>query len=117
MQRRANDPMTQLTQLIVEGISSGGIYGLVALGLVLSYKATEVLNFAQGDLVMLSAFLGWGRRRGGPSVLAQLRRRAVGSADDPVNETMNSPPRCAWTAWLWRAATPTFLPNPLESEP
>jgi len=52
--------MTQLTQLIVQGISSGAIYGLVALGLVLSYKATEVLNFAQGDVVMLSAFLGWG---------------------------------------------------------
>jgi len=41
--------MTQLTQLIVQGISAGAIYGLVALGLVLSYKATEVLNFAQGD--------------------------------------------------------------------
>jgi len=52
--------MTQLTQLIVQGISTGAIYGLVALGLVLSYKATEVLNFAQGDVVMLSAFLGWG---------------------------------------------------------
>lgn len=52
--------MTQLTQLIVQGISTGAIYGLVALGLVLSYKATEVLNFAQGDIVMLSAFLGWG---------------------------------------------------------
>jgi branched-chain amino acid transport system permease protein len=44
--------MTQLTQLIVQGISTGAIYGLVALGLVLSYKATEVLNFAQGDIVM-----------------------------------------------------------------
>jgi len=52
--------MTQLTQLIVQGISTGAIYGLVALGLVLSYKATEVLNFAQGDVLMLSAFLGWG---------------------------------------------------------
>ena len=52
--------MTQLTQLFVQGISTGAIYGLVALGLVLSYKATEVLNFAQGDVVMLSAFLGWG---------------------------------------------------------
>jgi len=57
---RPDDVMTQLTQLIVQGISSGAIYGLVALGLVLSYKATEVLNFAQGDVVMLSAFLGWG---------------------------------------------------------
>ena len=52
--------MTQLTQLIVQGISAGAIYGLVALGLVLSYKTSEVLNFAQGDVVMLSALLGWG---------------------------------------------------------
>ena len=52
--------MTQLAQLILQGISTGAIYGLVALGLVLSYKASEVLNFAQGDVVMLSAFLGWG---------------------------------------------------------
>ncbi len=50
---------TQGTQLALQGVSIGAIYSLVALGLVLSYKATEVLNFAQGDLVMLSAFLGW----------------------------------------------------------
>ena len=52
--------MTKLTQLIVQGTSGGALYGLVALCLVLSYKATEVLNFAQGDVVMFSAFLGWG---------------------------------------------------------
>ena len=56
--------MTQLAQLILQGISTGAIYGLVALGLVLSYKASEVLNFAQGDVVMLSAFLGWGLTAG-----------------------------------------------------
>jgi len=52
--------MTQLTQLLVQGISTGAIFGLVPLGFVLSYKTTEVLNFAQGDVVILSAFLGWG---------------------------------------------------------
>lgn len=39
--------MTRLTQLIVQGTSTGAISGLVALGLVLSYKATEFLNFAK----------------------------------------------------------------------
>ena len=34
----------------------GCIYGLVALGFVLIYKATELVNFAQGDLLMLGAF-------------------------------------------------------------
>lgn len=51
---------SQLLQLALNGIALGAIYSLVALGLVLSYKATEVLNFAHGDLVMLSAFTGWG---------------------------------------------------------
>lgn len=47
-------------QLTVNGIAVGAIYALVALGLVLTYKATEVLNFAQGDLLALSAFIAWG---------------------------------------------------------
>ena len=49
----------QWLQLALQGISIGAIYSLVALGLVLGYKATEVLNFAHGDVLMLSAFLGW----------------------------------------------------------
>ena len=51
--------MTQVLQLLVQGVAVGAVYSLVALGLVLSYKATEVLNFAHGDLLMFSAFLGW----------------------------------------------------------
>ena len=47
-------------QLVVNGLAVGAIYALVALGLVLCYKATEVLNFAHGDLLMLGAFVGWG---------------------------------------------------------
>lgn len=50
---------TDLLQLGLQGISIGAIYSLVALGLVLGYKATEVLNFAHGDILMLAAFLGW----------------------------------------------------------
>jgi branched-chain amino acid transport system permease protein len=49
-----------LAQLGVNGLAVGAIYALVALGLVLTYKATEVLNFAHGDLLMLAAFVGWG---------------------------------------------------------
>ncbi len=47
-------------QLTVNGIAVGAVYALVALGLVLTYKATEVLNFAHGDLLALSAFIAWG---------------------------------------------------------
>lgn len=49
----------QVVQLLLQGMSVGAIYALVALGLVLGYKATETLNFAHGDLLMLGAFLGW----------------------------------------------------------
>ena len=48
----------QVLQVIVSGVSQGCIYGLIALGFVLIYKATETVNFAQGELMMLGAFLG-----------------------------------------------------------
>ena len=48
----------QALQVIISGISQGCIYGLIALGFVLIYKATETVNFAQGELMMLGAFLG-----------------------------------------------------------
>lgn len=49
--------MLQL-QIIVAGIAQGCVYGLIALGFVLIYKATETVNFAQGELMMLGAFAG-----------------------------------------------------------
>jgi branched-chain amino acid transport system permease protein len=52
--------MQLFAQLTVNGISVGAVYALVALGLVLTYKATEVLNFAHGDLLAFSAFTAWG---------------------------------------------------------
>jgi branched-chain amino acid transport system permease protein len=48
----------QLLQLIVSGAAIGCIYALIALGFVLIYKATETVNFAQGDLMMIGGFLG-----------------------------------------------------------
>jgi branched-chain amino acid transport system permease protein len=48
----------QFLQLLVSGIAQGCIYGLIALGFVLIYKATETVSFAQGELMMLGAFLG-----------------------------------------------------------
>src|SRR5918995_746135 len=48
----------QTLQLLLSGISQGCIYGLIALGFVLIYKATETVSFAQGELMMLGAFMG-----------------------------------------------------------
>ena len=43
-------------QLIFTGLGIGSIYALVALGFVLIYRATNVVNFAQGDFAMVGAF-------------------------------------------------------------
>ena len=43
-------------QLLFTGLGVGSIYALVALGFVLIYRATNVVNFAQGDFAMLGAF-------------------------------------------------------------
>lgn len=43
-------------QVLITGLGQGCLYGLIALGFVLIYKATEIVNFAQGDLLMLGAF-------------------------------------------------------------
>src|SRR5258705_13120657 len=48
-----------ILQLALNGLAVGCIYGLVALGFVLIYKSTELVNFAQGDLLMLGAFVAY----------------------------------------------------------
>ncbi|MCZ6656086.1 MAG: branched-chain amino acid ABC transporter permease [Gammaproteobacteria bacterium] len=47
----------EVIQLLISGISQGCVYGLIALGFVLIYKATEMVNFAQGDMMMIGAFV------------------------------------------------------------
>jgi len=47
----------EVIQLLISGISQGCVYGLIALGFVLIYKATEMVNFAQGDVMMLGAYV------------------------------------------------------------
>lgn len=49
----------EFSQQVLSGAALGCIYALIALGFVLIYKATEVVNFAQGELMMLGAFLGY----------------------------------------------------------
>jgi branched-chain amino acid transport system permease protein len=48
----------QELQVILSGVAQGCIYGLIALGFVLIYKATETVSFTQGELMMLGAFCG-----------------------------------------------------------
>ncbi len=51
--------MLDFVQQLVGGVALGCVYGLIALGFVLIYKATEVVNFAQGDLMMLGGFFAF----------------------------------------------------------
>ncbi|MBU0514755.1 MAG: branched-chain amino acid ABC transporter permease [Proteobacteria bacterium] len=48
--------MSELLQYFITGISVGAIYALVALGFNIIYNATEVINFAQGEFLVLGAF-------------------------------------------------------------
>jgi len=51
--------INEILQTILSGISIGCIYGIVALGFVLIFKATEVINFAQGEMMVLGAFIAY----------------------------------------------------------
>ena len=46
-------------QQFITGLLNGGTLGLIALGVVLIYKSSEVFNFAQGHMVMIGAFVVW----------------------------------------------------------
>lgn len=48
--------MANLIQLISSGLALGAVYALIALGFVVVYRASEVLNFAQGELLGVGAF-------------------------------------------------------------
>ena len=96
-------PMNDVIHLAVSGIAQGCAYGLIALGFVLIYKATEVVNFAHGEFMMLGAFavlafseaLGWGFWPAfvlgclsiavvGYLVDAQIMRRIIGESQASV---------------------------------
>ena len=49
--------MGQFTQFAINGLMSGSIYALIALGIVAVYKATRVVNFAHGYMIMMGAYL------------------------------------------------------------
>src|SRR5665647_1364297 len=49
--------MESIVQSLISGIVVGSIYALIALGFVVIYKSTAVINFAQGELLMFGAYL------------------------------------------------------------
>jgi branched-chain amino acid transport system permease protein len=50
----------KLVQLLVNGVTLGSVYALVALGFSMIYGILKLLNLAHGDVLMVGAFIGWG---------------------------------------------------------
>jgi branched-chain amino acid transport system permease protein len=48
-----------LIHVVLSGLATGSIYALMALALVIIYNATRTLNFAQGEMLMVSTFVAW----------------------------------------------------------
>ena len=51
--------MGQFVQLVVDGLSTGSVYGAIALAIVLVNQATGLINFAQGGMAVLSTYVAW----------------------------------------------------------
>ena len=70
--------MTFALQLSVAGIATGSVYALIALGIVLIYKCSGVVNFAQGAYAMLGAYITYALLRAGlPAFVAVLTAMAI----------------------------------------
>ncbi|HYY64080.1 MAG TPA: branched-chain amino acid ABC transporter permease [Gaiellaceae bacterium] len=68
-----------VAQQVVAGLSSGGTYATLAVALVLIYRATGVVNFAQGELAMFSTFVAWTLTQHGLSYWPAFLVTVVGS--------------------------------------
>jgi branched-chain amino acid transport system permease protein len=51
--------MDIFVQQVMSGLATGGIYASLALALVMIYQATDVVNFAQGEMAMFATYLAW----------------------------------------------------------
>jgi branched-chain amino acid transport system permease protein len=80
-----NGTLENLVQVLVSGATVGSIYALVALGLVLMYRTTRILNFAHGDLGVVGTFIAYTLLRqanlpfGVSFVLALVAAAAIGA--------------------------------------
>ncbi len=75
------DSLQQFLQLLVNGISLGSIYALIALGYTMVYGIIQLINFAHGDVLMIGAYIGWfATTRLNLSFLPALLLAMIGSA-------------------------------------
>ena len=64
--------MGKFVQLVVDGLSTGSIYGAIALAIVLVNQATGLINFAQGGMAVLSAYVVWWLTNQGLPLIAAI---------------------------------------------
>ncbi|MET0953126.1 MAG: branched-chain amino acid ABC transporter permease [Aeromicrobium sp.] len=76
--------MELFTQQVVDGIAWGSLYGALALSLVLVYRASGIVNFAQGEMAMFAAFVTWQLHEWGigllPAILLSMVLAFIGGA-------------------------------------
>jgi branched-chain amino acid transport system permease protein len=76
-------------QVIVDGLATGSLYGALAVAVVLIYRATGIVNFAQGEMAMFSTFVAWGLLQAGlPLGLALLATLALSFAGGMLIERL-----------------------------
>ncbi|WP_420637704.1 branched-chain amino acid ABC transporter permease [Candidatus Poriferisocius sp.] len=63
---------TLFFQQVVDGLASGAIYGSLALALVMIYRSTGIINFAQGEMAMFSTYIAWQLTEWGVGILLAL---------------------------------------------
>lgn len=79
--------MQVFLQQLVDGLTWGALYGAFALSIVLVYRASGIVNFAQGEMAMFSAFFAWQFHQwGAPLYLAILGAMVVAFAGGAVTE-------------------------------
>src|SRR3954451_8430606 len=65
--------MTDFIQVVIDGFAIGSIYATLAIALVLVFRTTGIINFAQGEMAMFSTFVAWSMVQAGlPLILAVL---------------------------------------------
>ena len=79
--------MERFVQTIVDGVATGSLYGALALAVVLIFRTTGIVNFAQGEMAMFSTFIAYGLLKAGlPLGLAILATLALSFAGGMIIE-------------------------------
>jgi branched-chain amino acid transport system permease protein len=102
--------MDRFLNAVLAGIAEGATYGLVALGIVLVYKATRVLNFAQAEIGTLCIYLLWEMTQLGVPVLialpiALIAAALMGAATEIILRPLSEAPRLTVTVATLGIAT------------